>query len=128
MLSTGEVACLGENFVDALSKALQSAEFNLPPDGGSVLITVGGKKLKKQVIPVGKALRQMGFKIYATKHTGEALQAAGVNNISILYNISYLDALALSFNYKKVSHVCKIQQGKYMNRIVSLILSSIAHT
>jgi carbamoyl-phosphate synthase large subunit len=87
MLSTGEVACLGENFVDALSKALQSAEFNLPPEGGSVLITVGGKKLKKQVIPIGKALRQMGFKIYATKHTGEALQAAGVNNISILYKV-----------------------------------------
>ena len=50
------------------------------------------------------------------------------DNISILYNISYLDALASSFNYKKVSHVCKIQQGKYMNRIVNLILSSIVHT
>jgi len=50
------------------------------------------------------------------------------DNISILYNISYLDALALSFNYKKVSRVCKIQQGKYMNRIVDLILSAITHT
>ena len=49
------------------------------------------------------------------------------DNISILYNISYLDALALSFNYKKVSHVCKIQQGKYMNRIVNLILPAITH-
>ena len=38
MLSTGEVACLGENFTDALSKALQSAEFKMPPEGGSVLI------------------------------------------------------------------------------------------
>jgi len=46
-------------------------------------------------------------------------------NISILYNISYLDALASSFNYKKVSHVCKIQTGKYMNRIVNLILTSM---
>ncbi|MFX1258291.1 MAG: hypothetical protein ACFFAN_10550 [Promethearchaeota archaeon] len=46
-------------------------------------------------------------------------------NISILYNISYLDALAESFNYKKVAHICKIQKGKYMNRIVKLILSSI---
>ncbi|MCJ7763005.1 carbamoyl-phosphate synthase large subunit, partial [Candidatus Bathyarchaeota archaeon] len=34
MLSTGEVACLGENFSDAFSKALQSAEFNIPPKGG----------------------------------------------------------------------------------------------
>ncbi len=47
------------------------------------------------------------------------------DNISLLYNLSYLDALASSFNYKKVSRVTKIQKGKYINRIVNLILSSI---
>jgi len=87
MLSTGEVACLGENFTDALSKALQSAEFKIPPEGGSVLITVGGKELKKQVVPLGRALRKMGFKIYATQHTAEALQDAGVNNIAVLHKV-----------------------------------------
>jgi carbamoyl-phosphate synthase large subunit len=87
MLSTGEVACLGENFIDALSKALQSAEFKMPPDGGSVLITVGGKKLKEEVIPLGRSLRELGFKIYATKNTAKALQDAGVNNISILHKV-----------------------------------------
>ncbi len=46
------------------------------------------------------------------------------DNVSILYNISYLDTLAESFNYKKVAHICKIQKGKYINRIVNLILSS----
>lgn len=87
MLSTGEVACLGENFTDALSKAMQSAEFKIPPQGGSVLITVGGEKLKKQIIPLGRALRNMGFKIYATKHTAEALRDANVNNISVLHKV-----------------------------------------
>jgi len=43
-------------------------------------------------------------------------------NVSILYNISYLDALAESFNFKKVAHTCKIQKGKYINRIVDLIV------
>ena len=38
------------------------------------------------------------------------------------YNISYLDTLAESFNYKKVAHICKIQKGKYINRIVNLII------
>ncbi|MHA2393014.1 MAG: hypothetical protein ACXAEX_13805 [Promethearchaeota archaeon] len=42
-------------------------------------------------------------------------------NISILYNLSYLDTLAESFNYKKVAHVCKIQKSKYINRVVKLI-------
>jgi len=46
------------------------------------------------------------------------------NNISILYNISYLDTLAESFNYMKVAHICKIQKSKFINRIVKLIISS----
>ncbi|MDH5419329.1 MAG: carbamoyl-phosphate synthase (glutamine-hydrolyzing) large subunit [Candidatus Bathyarchaeota archaeon] len=87
MLSTGEVACLGENFADALLKALQSACFEIPPSGGSVLMTVGGKELKKKIVPLGKALRKMDFKIYATEHTAEALRDAGVNNISILHKV-----------------------------------------
>lgn len=47
------------------------------------------------------------------------------DNVSILYNISYLDALASSFNYKKVARVAKIQKGKYINKIVNLILTSV---
>ncbi|MCW4002273.1 MAG: carbamoyl-phosphate synthase (glutamine-hydrolyzing) large subunit [Candidatus Bathyarchaeota archaeon] len=87
MLSTGEVACLGENFADAFSKALQSADFKIPPADGSVLITVGGKKLKKKIVPLGKVLRRMDFKIYATEHTAETLRNAGVNDISVLHKV-----------------------------------------
>lgn len=43
-------------------------------------------------------------------------------NVSILYNLSYLDTLAESFHYKKVAHICKIQKSKYINRIVDIIL------
>ncbi|MFW9881925.1 MAG: hypothetical protein ACFFG0_53355 [Candidatus Thorarchaeota archaeon] len=44
------------------------------------------------------------------------------DNISILYNLSYLDTLAESFNYKKVAHICKIQKSKFINRIVEIII------
>jgi carbamoyl-phosphate synthase large subunit len=87
MLSTGEVACLGENFADAFSKALQSAEFKIPPRGGSVLITVGGAEPKRRVVPLARAFEEMGFKIYATEHTAEALQAAGINSVSVLHKV-----------------------------------------
>jgi carbamoyl-phosphate synthase large subunit len=87
MLSTGEVACLGESFTDALSKALNSADFKIPPAGGSVLVTVGGEELKKRVIPLAKELSTKGFKIYATEHTAEALNSAGVKNVSILHKV-----------------------------------------
>ena len=43
--------------------------------------------MKKQMVPIGRALRKMGFKIYATQHTAEALQDAGVNNISVLHKV-----------------------------------------
>lgn len=45
------------------------------------------------------------------------------DNVSILYNITYLDTLAESFNYRKVAHICKIQKSKFINRIVNLIIS-----
>jgi hypothetical protein len=46
-------------------------------------------------------------------------------NISILYNLSYMDALAESFNFKKVAQTCKIQKGRYMNKTVDLILNEL---
>jgi len=91
MLSTGEVACLGKDFADALLKALQAAELNIPFKGGSVLITVGGKELKKKITPLAKALADIGFKIYATEHTAEALHSAGVNNITVVYKVREAD-------------------------------------
>ena len=91
MLSTGEVACLGESFVDALSKALLSADFKIPSIGGSILITVGGKELKKQIVPLARQLSQMGFKIYATEHTAEAIVDAGEKDIFVLHKVREVD-------------------------------------
>jgi carbamoyl-phosphate synthase large subunit len=80
MLSTGEVACIGENFSDAFSKALQSAEFNIPARDGSVLISVGGDEQRKaRVVPIAKAFQDMNFRIYATSNTAQTLIANGIN-------------------------------------------------
>jgi carbamoyl-phosphate synthase large subunit len=87
MLSTGEVACLGENFADAFSKALQSAEFRMPPKNGSVLITVGGDEPKRRAVVLAKAFEEMGFKIYATKHTAEVMRAGGIKSVETLYKV-----------------------------------------
>ncbi|MFW6117001.1 MAG: carbamoyl-phosphate synthase (glutamine-hydrolyzing) large subunit [Thermoproteota archaeon] len=91
MLSTGEVACLGKTFSDALYKALEAADFNIPPKESSVLITVGTDQLKKEVLPLGKRLRNIGFKIYATEHTAKALRNAGVDNVSVLHKVRESD-------------------------------------
>ncbi|TFG10387.1 MAG: hypothetical protein EU535_08305 [Promethearchaeota archaeon] len=41
--------------------------------------------------------------------------------VSLLYNISYLGALADSFHFKKVARTCKIQKSKLINQIVDII-------
>jgi len=87
MLSTGEAACIGENFADALLKALQSVEFEIPRNGSSVLITVGGEKMKRKVVPLARSLRTLGYEIYATEHTADALRKAGLDSITVLHKL-----------------------------------------
>lgn len=48
MASTGEIGIIGDNFQDALIKALEATEMRIPVEGGNVLISVGGEELKKK--------------------------------------------------------------------------------
>jgi carbamoyl-phosphate synthase large subunit len=86
MMSTGEVACIGRSFPDALTKALESTEISLPKSGG-VLITVGGTELKNRITPLSVALASLGFDIYATEHTAISLHLAGLRNVVALHKV-----------------------------------------
>ncbi|MDI1495359.1 MAG: carbamoyl phosphate synthase large subunit [Cenarchaeum symbiont of Oopsacas minuta] len=86
MQSTGEAACFGNSFYDALSKALTSVGYRLP-HSGMVLVTIGGMKNKERLLPTIVSLYQMGFEICATEHTAEFFakalpQAKTVHKIS----------------------------------------------
>lgn len=87
MVSTGEVACLGESFDEAFLKALLAAEFKVPLNGGSVLISVGGKELKDKLLPLAKDFSEMGYKIYATEHTAEAFLKEGLDDVETVYKM-----------------------------------------
>jgi len=111
MLSTGEAACLGENFADALLKALQSVEFDIPKQGSSVLITVGGETMKKKVIPLARALRDLGFALYATEHTAYVFRKAGLDSVAVLHKVKEPQKKPNILNYlleRKVSLVINI--------------------
>ena len=73
MQSTGEVACTGESFYDALSKAYEAAGYQLPLEG-SALLTVGGQKNKEKLLPLICLIDSMGYKIFATEHTAEFIK------------------------------------------------------
>ena len=87
MQSTGEVACFGENFFDAYCKALGSSGFKIPLSG-NVFVTVGGTELKKRTLNSVRKLAEMGYKIFATEHTGEFLSKHGLSDVTILYKIT----------------------------------------
>lgn len=91
MSSTGEVACLGQNFADAFPTALEASGFEIPAIGSSVLVTVGGKELKRKIAPLARDLRKIGFKIFATEHTAEALRSAGVGDVTVLHKVRETD-------------------------------------
>jgi carbamoyl-phosphate synthase large subunit len=86
MQSTGEAACFGNSFHDALSKGLISVGYNLPVKG-TALVTVGGEQNKQKLVSSIAKLKQLGFKILATEHTAEFFEEK-IGEVQIVYKIS----------------------------------------
>jgi carbamoyl-phosphate synthase large subunit len=95
MRSTGEVMGIAQAFDAACYKALISAGLKLPT-GGGVYITVADAD-KPQILDIARELRDMGFRIIATKGTSTYLRAKGLQTTTA-YTISQKmdpDALGL---------------------------------
>jgi carbamoyl-phosphate synthase large subunit len=76
MKSTGEVMGIDSDFEKAFLKS-QVAAGTVLPDFGTVFISVRDGD-KPAMVPVGKALVEMGFKLLATRGTAEFLRRAGL--------------------------------------------------
>ena len=81
MSSTGEVACLGDNFHEAYIKALISVGFKFPVT--SVLISSGPTESKAEMLPSIKLLSDMGIIIFATGGTQEFLTQQDVPSLKL---------------------------------------------
>jgi carbamoyl-phosphate synthase large subunit len=88
MQSTGEVACFGPTFSDALVKALVATGVRLVPKRGTAFLSVGGPRLKEDLLPVARRLRDLGLKLAATEDTGAFLASRGVRAVRILHKVS----------------------------------------
>ncbi|MDO8576262.1 MAG: ATP-grasp domain-containing protein, partial [bacterium] len=76
MASTGEVACFGDTYSEALLKSMMAAGFRLPKK--NVLVSLGKEENKVKLLPGIQTLADMGFKIFATEQTAEFLREKGV--------------------------------------------------
>jgi len=71
MQSTGEVACFGVNQYEAFLKAMMAAGFKLPTK--NILLCIGPTAQKTEFLAYAKLFVDMGFQLYATKNTYEAM-------------------------------------------------------
>lgn len=76
MASTGEVACLGDDFNEAFLKSFISTGFRIPKKG--IMLSTGTLKEKAELLEEVKNLYNMGLKFYATKGTAEFLGKNGM--------------------------------------------------
>jgi carbamoyl-phosphate synthase large subunit len=76
MSSTGEVGCLGEGFYEAILKAMFSVGYRVPKK--SILLSTGPAKSKAELLNAARALREKGYKLYATRGTQQFLESSGI--------------------------------------------------
>ena len=76
MASTGEVACLGDNFNEAFLKALQAVGFRFPFK--SILLSTGSIESKAELLEPVRQLAQQEIALYATDGTARFLRKNGL--------------------------------------------------
>ncbi len=81
MKSTGECLGIAETFDEALYKAFLGAGINLPKYK-NMIMTVRDED-KPEAVEIGRRFEQIGYRIFATKSTAEALNEGGVKAISV---------------------------------------------
>jgi carbamoyl-phosphate synthase large subunit len=67
MHSTGEVGCIGEDFYEAMLKAMLSVGYSIPKK--SVMLSTGPARSKIELLSSARLLAQRGYVLYATRGT-----------------------------------------------------------
>ena len=76
MKSTGEVMGVGKTFAEAFGKSQHAASIDFPQQGGTAFLSVREND-REQVLDVAKLLKELNFKLVATRGTARHLVAAG---------------------------------------------------
>lgn len=82
MASTGEVACLGDDFYEAFLKSLISVGYDIPKK--NILLSTGPIESKADFLEWTRKLEKLGFNFYATKGTADFMKENGIK-AEVLY-------------------------------------------
>ena len=78
MASTGEVACIGENYYEAILKSMLSVGYTIPKK--NILISSGPSRSKIELLESARMLVARGYNLYATEGTSRFFTDNGVPN------------------------------------------------
>jgi carbamoyl-phosphate synthase large subunit len=110
MKSTGEVMGGAGSFGLAFIKAMLGAGQRLP-DKGTVCISVNNED-KPQVLPIARALAELGFTVVATRGTAAYLRAHGIDS-DVIYKVNEgRPSLADEIVNRKISMVINTPLGR----------------
>ncbi len=76
MASTGEVACIGENYYETILKSMLSVGYTIPKK--SVLISSGPARSKLELLNSTRMLQERGYDLYATGGTHKFFADNGI--------------------------------------------------
>ena len=95
MSSTGEVACLGDDFNEAFLKSMLSTGHKIPQKG--VLLSTGSNKNKAELLEELNVLKNMGLKFYGTKGTADFYNSNGMEIEILLRPYEKIEPNILSY-------------------------------
>lgn len=110
MVSTGEVACLGNDFNEAFLKSLISVGFKIL--GKTVLLSTGPISDKAEFLESSRILEKMGFKFYATKGTADFMEANNIKAKALYWPLENKEPNVLTYIAdKKIDLVINIPKN-----------------
>jgi carbamoyl-phosphate synthase large subunit len=83
MSSTGEVGCIGDNYYEAILKAMLSVGYRFPEK--NILLSTGEMRSKVELVNSCKMLVDKGYQLYATHGTHEFLRLNGIDSIDLAW-------------------------------------------
>jgi carbamoyl-phosphate synthase large subunit len=111
MASTGEVACLGDDFNEAFLKSFLSTGYRIPKR--SVMLSTGTLKEKADIFNEIKMLYEMGLTLYGTKGTAKFLNEHGVKTEVLNWPLEDIEPNVMTFlNEGKLDLVINIPKSQ----------------
>ncbi|MBO4264128.1 MAG: carbamoyl-phosphate synthase (glutamine-hydrolyzing) large subunit [Bacteroidales bacterium] len=83
MASTGEVACIGDSYYEALLKGMLSVGYMVPAKEKGILVSSGPTHSKVELLDACRMLHENGYRIMATGGTAAFLEAHGIPSVVV---------------------------------------------